>query len=122
VEEALRCYVDSGHGTGAWEHAPALFKAAARVNAHTLYGMAIDRTEPLSRDLAMKIQAPTLLVEGSKSPPAFAAIQDVLEEVIPNVTRVRIEAGDHFLPLKLAEHFNELVVQFIQKCEPPAAS
>lgn len=122
VDEALRYYFNFGHGPGAWERAPALLKAAARVNAGTLYGTTVDNTEPLSRAVAMKIQAPTLLVEGTESPSAFSSINDVLEEVIPNVTRVRIESGDHFLPLKLAEQFNELVIQFVRKCETRASS
>jgi pimeloyl-ACP methyl ester carboxylesterase len=117
VEGALRNYIDTGQGEGAWDRSPALFKSLARDNVRTLYGMAADKTHPLSRDVALKVTAPTLLIEGTASPQTFARINDVLEETIDDTLRIRFEAGDHFLMLRAPARFNAAVTDFVARHE-----
>jgi pimeloyl-ACP methyl ester carboxylesterase len=112
-EEALRHYVDSGQGVGAWERSPPLFKMVARANVLTLYGTLVDQTVPLDRDVAGRITAPTLLIEGSNSPDIFAAINDVLEKTIVNSRRLRITAGDHFMMSTATARFNQAITDFV---------
>lgn len=113
VDRALQAYLDAGQGEGAWERSPAGFKALARANVATLYGMAMDVSEPLSRDVAAQVKCPALLVEGTSSPPVFRKINDVLEATLPDTRRIRLPGADHFLALTHAERFNVAVLDFV---------
>ena len=113
IDEALQAYIDAGQGEGAWDRSPAVFKALASDNADTLQGMAVDKSVPLSRETAARFNGPTLLIEGTASPPVFARINDVLEAVMPNAARLRFDGADHFLTSCVADPFNAAVLAFV---------
>jgi pimeloyl-ACP methyl ester carboxylesterase len=112
-EAALRLYLDSGHGAGAWDRAPAIFRRIAPSNAGTLAGMIGDRSAPLSRSVAASIRAPTLLIGGEQSPPIFGRIMDVLGTCIASSTRVTVPAADHFLSLGARGAFDRAVEEWL---------
>jgi pimeloyl-ACP methyl ester carboxylesterase len=111
-EAGLRLYVDSGHGVGAWDRSPEIFRRVAVTNARSLSGMIGDSTAAISRDIACQLKSPTLLVGGSRSHPLFRQILDVLQELIPNVSRVTIDGGDHFLNFTMQQEFDDAMLRF----------
>lgn len=118
LSAGLQLYVDSGHGAGAWERSPEIFRRVALSNARSIFGMLSDTTAPLSRDVARQVRCPTLLVGGDKSPPLFSSILDVLEGLIPNSSRIVIAGGDHFLNLTKQREFDNAVLEFLVARRP----
>jgi pimeloyl-ACP methyl ester carboxylesterase len=112
VDAGLRLYVDSGHGTSAWDRAPALFKRVAVANARTIDAMIADNTGAISAAAARQVQAPTLLLAGTNSPPIFHKIIDVLAGTIPTNRRATIADAAHFLTLTHPAEVNAAIEKF----------
>lgn len=110
---ALETYIDFGHGAGTWQRLPALFHEMAIANAHTIGMMIGDSSVPLSRALARKVTAPTLLVCGSNSPRIFHRTIAVLQAELPMNSTITIDGGDHFLTLCKTLEFNPALSEFI---------
>ena len=117
IEQGLRIYVDAGHGEGAWERSPAIFRRVALSNAGTIAAMTGDRTAPLSRSVATLVKSPTLLIEGEKSPAIFGSVLDVLRGIIANTTRVVVPGADHFMTLNACDDFNKTASSFWKVCK-----
>jgi pimeloyl-ACP methyl ester carboxylesterase len=111
--KALEVYVDFGHGAGTWQRLPASFHEMAIANAHTIGMMIEDSSVPLSRALARKVTAPTLLIGGSASPQIFPKAMAVLRVELPTSRTVTIYGGDHFLTLCKTQEFNQALTAFI---------
>ena len=111
-EAGLRLYVDSGHGAGAWDRSPHVFRKVAIENARTIVWMSGDVSAALSRDVASQISSPTLLVAGDSSPPLFGHILDVLQGCIKSASRATIADANHFLTLARPQEFDREVVRF----------
>jgi pimeloyl-ACP methyl ester carboxylesterase len=62
-----------------------------------------------------EIQAPTLLILGSRDVPDIQRIVDTLARVIPSARRVIFEGAGHMLNLEKPEHFNSLVLDFLRE-------
>jgi pimeloyl-ACP methyl ester carboxylesterase len=110
---ALQTYIDSGHGEGAWRHAPDIVRRIGPDNVMTLQSMIIDRTAPLSRAQAAQIAVPTLVMSGGQSPASFNKIAGVLMQFIPDVRGVVVEGGDHFANLRKPDAFNRELRSFL---------
>jgi pimeloyl-ACP methyl ester carboxylesterase len=110
---ALETYVDFGHGAGTWKRLPASFHEMAIANAHTIGMMIADSSVPLSRALARKVTAPTLLVGGSQSPQIFARTIAVLQVELAKSSTVTIDGGDHFLTMCKTQQVNQALSEFI---------
>jgi pimeloyl-ACP methyl ester carboxylesterase len=112
VEAGLRLYVDSGHGAGAWERAPSIFKRVAIANADSIDAMIADDTGALSASVARQVRAPTLMLAGSRSPAVFHKIIESLLGSIPNSQRCEFEGADHFLTLTAHHRVNRRAMEF----------
>lgn len=117
ADGAMRLAIDGGHGAGTWDGAPALVREAGVVNAVTMTAVAADTTAPLSRSVAARITAPTLLLEGEETSEIFARTHDVLERIVPDVRRIRVAGADHFLPLTHRNDVNAALEKFFIACE-----
>ncbi|MDF2118816.1 alpha/beta hydrolase [Roseiarcaceae bacterium H3SJ34-1] len=114
ADTALETYVDFGHGAGTWKRLPASFHEMAIANAHTIGMMIDDGSVPLSRALARKVTAPTLLIGGSASPPIFPRTMAVLQAELPKSSTVTIDGGDHFLTMCKTPEVNQALAAFIR--------
>ena len=112
--DGLCRYLDSGHGIGAWDRAPEIFRRIALANAGTIGGMNTDTGGAISRDLASRVRAPTLLLGGSNSPPLFAQVLDVLEGSIAKSRRATLSGADHFLNFTARAEFDGAVLKFFR--------
>ena len=112
--DGLCRYLDSGHGVGAWDRAPEIFRRIALANAGTIGGMNTDTGGAISRDLASRVRAPTLLLGGSNSPPLFAQVLNVLEGSIAKSRRVTLSGADHFLNFTARAEFDGAVLKFFR--------
>jgi pimeloyl-ACP methyl ester carboxylesterase len=111
--KALETYVDFGHGAGTWRRLPASFHDMAIANAHTIGMMIDDSSVPLSRALARKVTAPTLLIGGAASPQIFPKTMAILQAELRKSSTVTIDGGDHFLTLCKTQDFNQALAAFI---------
>jgi pimeloyl-ACP methyl ester carboxylesterase len=105
-EQAMRFYIDGGHGAGVWDGLPEILRRIVLDNATTLYGMTRDRSAPLNATVARAVTAPTLLMCGSDSPANFGRILDALESYMAQTRRLTIDGGDHFFPFTQPGAFN----------------
>jgi pimeloyl-ACP methyl ester carboxylesterase len=117
-EDGMRLYIDSGHGEGRWDRLPPEVKRILLLNAETISGMVRDRSSPLAEAPARKISCPTLLIDGSDSPPIFSRVLDALETYLPNCKRHRVAHADHFLPWERPAQVNDLLLEWLRA--PPS--
>jgi pimeloyl-ACP methyl ester carboxylesterase len=113
-EDGMRLYIDSGHGDGRWDRLPPAIKRILLANAETISGMVRDRSSPLAETPARKISCPTLLIEGSDSPPIFSRVLDALEAYLPKRKRRRVDGADHFLPWERPSEVNHLLLEWLR--------
>jgi len=69
---------------------------------------------PFSFDDAHRIQAPTLLIEGSASLPMFRTIAKKFQECVPNIERSVVD-GAHASHFVTPDRFNEVVLDFLHR-------
>jgi pimeloyl-ACP methyl ester carboxylesterase len=113
-EDGMRLYIDSGHGEGRWDRLPPAIQRILLANAETIAGMVRDRSSPLAEAPARKISCPTLLVDGSDSPPMFSRVLDALESYLPNWQRHRVSGADHFFPWERPAELNHLLLEWLR--------
>ncbi len=113
-EDGMRLYIDSGHGGGRWDRLTPEVKRILLSNAETISGMARDRSSPLAEAPARKIACPTLLIEGSDSPPIFSRVLDALETYLAKCRRHRVDGADHFLPWQQPAQVNRLLLEWLR--------
>jgi pimeloyl-ACP methyl ester carboxylesterase len=113
-EDGMRLYIDSGHGEGRWDRLPSAVKRILLSNAETISGMVRDRSSPLAAEPARKISCPTLLIEGSESPPMFSQVLDALETYVPSSKRHRVAHADHFFPWERPRELNQLLLEWFE--------
>lgn len=114
-EEGVRRFVNGVLGEGSYEKLPPPVLKSLMDNAQELKG------ETLSRDLfppttcedVQKVKAPTLLLDGERSPKMFRLINDRLEHCLPSVERATIPAASHQMEVENPQAFNEKVLAFI---------
>lgn len=70
--------------------------------------------EPPAVDRLPDIQAPSLLIVGEEDQPRVFAAADLLERELPNVRRVVIPSTAHLPNMERPEHFNRLVLDFLE--------
>lgn len=113
AEGGLRRVAEHTGGPGAWERRSEGRKRIARDNARTLLGQVRERRAPYSRAAAEAIRAPTLLVGGANTLPAFVAILDALERTIPGARRATIPDAAHPMSDDNPAAFNTAVLAFL---------
>jgi pimeloyl-ACP methyl ester carboxylesterase len=116
-EAAARYYIDTSQGPGQWAAAPEAFRKIAQDNIATLRWIAGDDTASFSAELLEQVRARTLILVGTKSPPIFDKIAQVLLTRLPHATRREIDGAGHFLSLTHGAEFNETVCRFLAEIE-----
>lgn len=116
-EEAIRLYTDGVLGAGTYERLAPEMRIIMLENVPELRAelkcMDIFYS-PFSFDDARKISAPTLLLEGSISLPAFKIIGDKFAECVPNITRAMADGAPHAAHFVTPDRFNEIVLSFLK--------
>ena len=119
IERGMRLYIDSGHGGGTWQRLPPEICRVVLSNAQTICGMMMDRSAPFTRDAAMSVQCPTLLVSGNESPSIFGQIVQVLGTLISNSTCKSLSGADHFFPNNERELINNMILDWLDQNTVP---
>jgi pimeloyl-ACP methyl ester carboxylesterase len=97
VEGGLRHVAEHTGGPGAWDRRPEAQKSISRANARTLIGQVHEARRPYARGEAAAIAAPTLLLQGAQTQPAFVANVEALAGAIPDARVVVIPHATHAL-------------------------
>ncbi|WOH51622.1 alpha/beta fold hydrolase [Bradyrhizobium sp. sBnM-33] len=116
-EEGVRRFVNGVLGEGSYEKlAPPVLKRLMD-NAQELKGATSSRDlyPPTTCEDVQKVKAPTLLLDGERSPKMFRLINDRLEHCLLSVERATIPAASHQMEVENPHAFNEKVLAFIAK-------
>lgn len=118
AEEAIRLFVNGILGDGTFERLSPEMRIVMLDNVPELKAE-LNCSEiicsPFSYDDARKISAPTLLLEGSLSLPAYRIIGDKFAECVPNITRAMVEGAPHAAHFVTPDRFNETVLNFLAR-------
>ncbi len=78
------------------------------------------KSEPpaFGNDVASRISAPTLLINGAKSPKVLHTIASRLAKAIPNSEAAKVSGSAHFPHIAKPQEFNTLVLDFLTKTSP----
>jgi pimeloyl-ACP methyl ester carboxylesterase len=114
VEAAAAFFIDGVSGAGTWATRSEAERAIVRDNIRTVLGEARDVRAAVTREDAARVDLPTLLVGGEKSPEPFGLVLDVLEAAMPKARRVTIAGASHAMTRSHPERFNEAVLDFLR--------
>jgi len=70
---------------------------------------------PISPEKISRVQIPTLLINGEKSPAVFYRLMDRVEELLPNAERIKIPQSSHIMHEDNAPEFNKRVLNFLER-------
>lgn len=117
-EETIRIYVDGVLGEGSYarlspEMRQVMLDNIPELKAELKCGATF--FSPFSFDDARRIQAPTLLIEGTASLPMFRPIAKKLMECVPNIERGLVEGAPHAAHFVTPDRFNEVVLDFLTR-------
>jgi pimeloyl-ACP methyl ester carboxylesterase len=115
VEAGLELFVDSVSRVGSWAKSTAAFRAMAIDNADTLPRQFADPLPAYTCDAATRIQCPTLLIDGEKSPDLFRRNVAALVDWFPDARRHTIRGASHGMNLAHPAAFNRHIDEFIEK-------
>jgi len=113
IDEALEHFLRIVDGPRGWSRKPPTFKQMARDNVMTLLGQARERRTPIDPAELRGLSVPTLLIGGERSPPAFAAQLDLLQQALPTAQRVSVPRAAHPMNVENATVFNRSVLAFL---------
>ena len=71
---------------------------------------------PVDPNAVRRLECPTLLVTGERSPTLFHQLSDRLEELLPRVRRVEIPCASHIMHEDNPAAFNQAVLSFFLAC------
>ncbi len=95
IDGGLAKFTEAVNGPGAWTKTPEFGKMMMRDNAYTLMGQIAERREPYSRAAIQEIKAPTVIINGDRSPALFHQIAAAMVENLRDGRRVLIEGAGH---------------------------
>jgi pimeloyl-ACP methyl ester carboxylesterase len=114
-------FVDYWSGAGYWKRLPPPQQAAFAANGRKMFqevrSLVQDRTPQSDY---RHIEAPALLLSGTRSPPAGRRVAAILAETIPHARLETLSGAGHMGPLTHAERVSDLIVQHIEAAEAPA--
>jgi pimeloyl-ACP methyl ester carboxylesterase len=114
VEAGLELFVDSVSRVGSWAKSTVAFRTMAIDNADTLPRQFADPLPAYTRDAAIRIRRPTLLIDGEKSPELFRRNVAALADWLPDARRQTIRGASHGMNLAHPSAFNRHLDEFIQ--------
>lgn len=117
IKEGIRLFANGVLGEGGFEQLPEDVKASMMDNATALKAEMLGPGFPdeFPKNEAMKLQVPTLLAYGEKSPKFFHSISDKLFKLLPNGQQVVIPDASHDMHGENPEAYNEKVLEFLFK-------
>ena len=115
LKEGVRLFADGVFGKGAFEQLPNQIKAYIMDNAPALKAELLGSGFPheFPKKEASKLQVPTLLVNGGKTPKFFHAICNKLYKLLPNVQQLTIPDASHDMHSGKPGAYNEKVLEFL---------
>ncbi|MET0330711.1 MAG: alpha/beta hydrolase [Dyella sp.] len=113
IDAALEHFLRIIDGPRGWSRTSAAFKQMARDNAITLLGQAREPRPPLASADLHGLTLPTLLIGGERSPPAFVAQLEFLQQALPAAHRVTVPRAAHPMNVENATVFNRSVLAFL---------
>jgi esterase len=114
-EAGLRHIAEHTGGPGAWDRRAEAQKAISRANARTLLGQIHEARRPYARAEAEAIKAPTLLLQGAQTQPAFVANVQALSGAIPGARVVVIPNATHSLISEQPQAVSTAVLNFLER-------
>ena len=114
MEKAAEEFVEKiAMGPGTWEKLPEVVQKTFIYNAPTWFDEMQD-PQSLQIDLTnfSDFKRPSLLTEGSESPPFFSLVIDKLMNAIPHAKRITIEGAGHVPHMSHPEKYIEMVRSF----------
>jgi pimeloyl-ACP methyl ester carboxylesterase len=110
TEPWLKVFVDYWNGTGSWERMPepsrAAFLRVGRKMYREVRSIMADRTGMAAY---RRVQAPTLLMSGGRTPVAERRVMVRLAEALPSATSLKLENAGHMGPLTHAADVNDAI-------------
>ncbi|MEM7193148.1 MAG: alpha/beta hydrolase [Pseudomonadota bacterium] len=113
-KKAAAAFMSYWLGKWRWWIAPERFKSAIAATIPKValeFSIAID-AKGSTLDYA-KIDAPTLLIMGSKTPPPTRAVSELLSKTLPNVTLTTLKGAGHMSPFTHPEKINQLILDHL---------
>lgn len=111
-------FVDYWSGPGYWKRLPPPQQAAFASNSRKMFqevrSLVQDRTPQSDY---RHIRAPTLLLSGTRSPPAGRRVAAIVAETLPRARLEVLSGAGHMGPLTHAERVSDLIVQHIEAAE-----
>jgi non-heme chloroperoxidase len=116
-EEGVRRFVNGVLGEGSFEKLPSPVLKRLMDNVQELKGETSSRNlyPPTTCEDVQKVKAPTLLLDGERSPKMFRLINDRVQHCLPSVERATIPGASHQMEVENPQVFNEKVLTFITK-------
>ncbi len=114
IESGIRHFADAVGGRGGFDRRSEAQKAMMldNVSAHIADARSKKPRPRFTCAMAAKIQAPVLIMTGTRSPAFFHHIVDRLAQCLPNSGRVSIDAS-HSVPAENPAAFSDAVVDFL---------
>jgi pimeloyl-ACP methyl ester carboxylesterase len=113
IEAGLELFVDSVSRAGSWAKSTAAFRAMAIDNADTLPRQFADPLPAYTPDAARRVECPTLLIDGEKSPDFFRRNVASLVDWLPDARRHTVRGASHAMNLAHPSAFNRHIDEFI---------
>jgi non-heme chloroperoxidase len=116
-ERAMSLLTDAFLGRGTFARFPDALRRKVMHTAGDWAAQTMSSTPfpELSRDAVRAIRAPVLMLSGARTIPLHALVDDELERLLPNVTRIVISAASHDLWADQPERCREFTLGFLAK-------
>jgi pimeloyl-ACP methyl ester carboxylesterase len=115
-------FVDFWQGVGAWARlAPEVQAALAASAGKVALDFWATTTETARRDDYRRIDVPTLILRGARSPAVTRRIAGILATTLPHAHVATIDGAGHMLPLSHADAVNAAVAAHIALHARPLA-
>jgi pimeloyl-ACP methyl ester carboxylesterase len=113
---AARCFIDFWMGAGSFDRMPERVQAATAESVRNIQGWKdalFDEPTPLQAFAAL--DAPVLLMVGSKSPLSSRAVAQRLARVLPRVELAELDGLGHMGPITHPDKVNALIGRFLER-------
>ncbi len=115
VDGGVRVFARGVLGADVYESLPTEGKDAMLANGKPLSSELLGAGFPaFTDDDVRRIQTPTLLVTGKKSPAMLLRLTDRLQQLLPNAQRVDIAGASHLMHYEQPAALNAAVLEFIR--------
>lgn len=113
IDLGLSFFIDQVSGQNTWKMMSRWFKNMVKDNAFTLISQANENKFSLKNKDLGKINIPTLLIGGEKSPEPYPSIIKKLGSIILNSKSIIILGSSHGMNIGNAKKFNKYVKEFL---------